>query len=393
MKLKTLLILICVAAVFAGLAHMTSRRQARPAPADFGQPLLDAIPLDRVAGVALQAPAATVTLSRGLDGWQVDEYHGYPADTARLRRLLLSLVDLKAGQRVPVDSGTLAELELTPETATRLTLTDEAGGVLASLRLGATRTGQAQDHAMMGFGPMPDGRFVSPDDGQSVFLVRETLHEVDAIRPRDWVRRELLSVPGGELAGIRITGPDRAPVALRRDADDRWSLADPAAGETLDRSKHFAVEGALAHLQLAGVADPDLPDTDSGLDNPVAFEAQSKQGITYRIALGNRHVGGNDRYGRIRVATEPEADDDEAEDEDDADATERLAALRQEAAALDARLSPWIFILPAYQADSMMRERESLLKEPESEDESPDAEPGANDERDYGDDGGAQAGD
>jgi len=392
MKLKSLLILIGIAIVLAGLAHRTSRRQARPAPAGFGEPLLPDIPLDHIAAVTIQAPAGTVTLSRGHDGWQVEEFHNYPANTIRLRRLLLTLVDLKAGQQIPVDAGTLHELELTADTMTRLTLADEAGRALADLQLGATRTGQTPDHAMMGMGPFPDGRFVSPDDGQSVFLIRETLHEVDDIRPRDWARRELLSVPGRELARIRITGPDRAPVDLRRDAANTWTLTDPAPGETLDRNKLFAVEGALAHLQLAGVADPDLPATDSGLDNPVVFEAQSDAGIVYRVTLGDRHAGGNDRYGRIRVAFEPDAEGDDSGEADDEAAASR-DELEREAAALDARLAPWIYILPSYQADSMMRERDSLLKEPEPEDASPATEPGDADERDDGDHGDAQTGD
>ncbi len=370
MNVKQLLILMCAAVLLGGAAWLTGRRQARPAPADFGRPLLENVTLEQVAGVVIASPSQTATIRRGDDGWQVEELYGYAADVNRLRRALLRLADAKIGQRVPIEAGDQATLDLTPARATRLTLLDADDQSLATLMLGATRTGQTAPQAMPGMGPFPDGRYVSPDDGHTVYLIAETLHELSEAAPRNWIRRELLSIPGRELARITISGPDRPPIALQRDASDTWVLTDAAPHEALERSRLFAVEGALNYLQLESLADPDLPEAESGLDNPVVFEAHSTSGIVYRVALGNRHAGGESRLARLSVGFAPPDTD---ADNGGLDAETR-ATLQREADTLHARLSPWLFVLPAYQADSMMRSREALLKEqePETDDEQGD---------------------
>jgi hypothetical protein len=361
MKGKTLVILVVAAAVLGGLAVLTSQRKNRPMPAAVGQALLPDLALDKVARAIIVADGKTSTVARVEDAWGVVERHNYPADFEKLKRALVKLADLKIGQTVQVGDAQKADLRVTPETAAQLVLQDQSGATLATLLLGETRESQS---AMPGRGGYPDGRFVSRDGGATVYLVADTLDDLASAEPGRWVDSEIASLTGSDIASIRVTGPNREPIELKRGDDDKLTLQNLAEGEEFDSSKTYALESALSYLRFEDIADPALDEAALGLEAPIVYEAKTKSGLLYVATLGGKVADGENRYARFRVTyaddgkPAPEDETDEARQAREADA----AKVRESAAAQNARLAKWTYVIPSYKADAIAKPRSDLLK-------------------------------
>jgi len=362
MKGRTLITLVIVAAVLGGMAILTSHKKNRPMPSVVGQALLPELALDKVARVVIIANGATSTVARMEDTWGVAEKHNYPADFDKLKRALVKLADLKIGQPVEVADAQRAELQLTPETAAQLVLQDDAGQTLAALMLGANREAQSETPGRGGY---PDGRFVSTDGGATVYLVADALYDFGEADPARWVNAEILNLTSGDIETIRITGPDRAAVELKRDpADNKLILAALAEGEAFDSSKVYSVESALSYLRFEDIADPALENAALGFDAPVIYEAKTKKGLLYVVTIGGKVPDSENRYARFSVAYADGQQAAPADETEDARKTREAeeAKVREEATTLNTRLAKWTYVLPSYKTESLTKQRADLLK-------------------------------
>ncbi len=372
MKGKTLITLVIAAAVLGGLAVLTSNRKHRPMPAEVGKALLPGLALDKVARVTLVADGKTSTVSRVDDAWAVAEKHNYPADFGKLKGALVKLADLKVGQTVTVGDAQKAGLKLTPETASRLVLEDEAGATLASVMIGETREAQS---ATSGRGGYPDGRFVSTDGGKTVSLVADALHDFAETDPTRWVNAEVANLTGSDVAGIRVTGPDRAPVELARGADGKLTLGNLAEGETFDDSKVYALESALSYLRFEDIADPAMTDDAMGFGAPVIYEATTKKGVLHVVKIGGKAGESENRYARFSVSYAGAGTPVPADETEEAKKTREAeeGKVRDEAAALNRKLANWTYVIPSYKAETMLKPRTDLLKQ-KTDEEKKDAD-------------------
>jgi hypothetical protein len=105
--------------------------------------------------------------------WVVESKYGFPANFGKLREQLLKLSDLKIGQIMTVDDAQKEELKVTGNSAGSIVLSGAGNTQLASVILGDTRERPAPEGSP--YGGYPDGRFVSADEGKSVYLVGDAL--------------------------------------------------------------------------------------------------------------------------------------------------------------------------------------------------------------------------
>ncbi len=392
MKPKNLIILVVVAVVLAGLAVLTKRDKGTATPDILGKAILPDLPVNDITRIVVEAKDATTTVERVEGTWVATSKYGYPADFGKVRDALMKLSELKIGQVARLNDEQRDALKVHPPAeengGTLLSLQDASGKTLGSLLLGETHERKSQG-GPGSFGGYPDGRFVSTDDGKTVYLVDETLSDVST-STKDWLQTDLLNVSGSEVMEVSITGPDRAPISLKRPEKGKtMELGDLGEKEELKTSKMYNVESAISYLRLSDVAGPEMTDEQLGLDKPVVFQAVTISNEIYTVKVGGSPDGSSDRYIRIACSmrpAEPEPEKVEAEDETEEEKkeaeekakaeAEKKAAERKKAEdrinALNDGLGKWTFVIESYKADSMLTKRADIVEEKKEEEQDED---------------------
>lgn len=374
MKPKNLVWLLIVTAVVVGLAIWTSKSGRHHAPPQVGKKVLPDLEPNSVARIVVTSPDGEVSVSKTEERWVCDNAFGYAADFETIRKNVLTLADLTVGQFVRIGEGQREELSLQPPGAatnagTRIELFDGNGDVTASLLLGKMRTRKPSGDQPFYGGGVRDGRYVSPDDGGTVYLVGETLEEFSA-DPTDWLATDLVNVPAASVRKITIEKASGETVALHRDADKgRVTLDTLGENEEEDSSKLYSVESALSYLRFDNVADPALSDEDVGMDHPSSFTVWTDDREIYRVLIGKKAENGDGTYVRISVEVAPKPDTDTAAESNQEASGDETPSVEEKVASLNATLHGWTYIVASYKTDAMTRSHDELVKEKEQESE------------------------
>lgn len=411
MKTRTLLVLVVLALVLVGLATWSGgRRSPSGDEALTAGPLLPELEarINELSEVAiLGAGDATVaTLVREDDRWIVAERDGWPADTAQLRNLLLSL-----SQARRLEAKT-SNPELHHRLGVEALAAADAAG--AGVRLGS---GAQAPVVIVGQPRGSDASYVRMADQPQAWLV-DRLLEVPRT-PQAWLDRELLQVDATRVAAASIVPPDGKRVQITaRDDGPGFALANAPKGRTVVDGDVEGAAGLLSSLRIEDVARAgEAPFGDAAigtatflLRDGLVFELRfqpSERGTRalFEVSLDTDRAEAwvateqakaameHERQLRLAqadaatatsdpaaAAADGEADAARAADvqvdpatvepplavsDPAADREQRLATLRGELAGLQQRLHGWVFTLPAYKAGHLLRPFDDYLA-PES---------------------------
>lgn len=342
MKSSTVLLLLVIAILLGGAAlvlYRSTESQTPPGLDEWRAPLLKEVPMAKLASLALAHEGQSVRIMRRDHAWHIEDRFGYPADTAKLRRVMDTLRQATLLEAVPVEGALFDELELGDGQGATLTLAQADGTPLFRLQAGARHMKKPDGPEMAFYGGFPDGRYVRTDRG--CFLLSDPLDflEHDALQ---WLDKTFLQVSATELASCAMDEPGQTAVRVRRGADGTgWELENVPPGRTQDVSRLSRVTDALAFFSFQDVADPALPDEITGLASGRVFTATATNGLAFTVRIGNPLSGGDSRYVKLGIAG-PDP-------------------LPESAAALQARLSPWIYQVADSQTEAMRFTLDDLL--------------------------------
>ena len=399
MSIKKLFVLAIVLLVL-GLLAMQSRKVKPvhrsadgPAPGDLVFADLD---VNAVAAVEIQTADGTNRLARGEEEWTVDSLHGYPANFDTLRKQLAALSLMKIGQAVRTGESLLPEFGLGDD-ATTVRLLDKNDAPLSEFRIGTNRTSASSGQ----FGGYPDGQYLLAPNG-SVVLVADSM-TVWQGKAEGWANLRILELNGNDVVKASVTSSGQTVAVTFADAG-AGNIEGLADNESVNAGNSGRLRRALNYLNAQTIADPALDGAATGLDDPVVYVAEAKDGITYTANIGAKADGG--RYARFAFAfTEPPGptreeaeaavppdpappagDEPPAEGEETAppqgpgraekvdarfkeltDAhAKTVEETRERLAALE-KLSAWVYLLPDYNAGSMILTRSELVEVKEDE--------------------------
>lgn len=410
MSSRTVAILLLVFAVLIAVAIFQTRRGAGTPEAGLavGNPLWPGLEVNRAAEVEVSTASSTVRLARKEERWVVSTLYGYPADFARLARMLRELADAKAadvireGEAYAKDYGMDAESPVV-----RVAIRDSQGNAMARAALGAVKAPGDEE----GFVRFPLGRYVRPDDGPIV-LVEGSLEY--SARSEDWIERELLNVPAREIESVSVTVSNES-YTLRVVGAGQYELEPIREGEQLDIGAASRLAGALQYLRCESVADPAAGSEKVGFQEPSVARFKTRDGFEYTAQVSETPAPDGQRYLRLQVAyhpppeptreqvaadfpEEPPAEGPEATNEPAAKAEkapkreekiEQEFARRMEeyqkqrveqerrAEELRARLSGWTFVVRDYVTEALTMPREKLVRAKEPEKKPEESQAGA----------------
>ncbi len=348
MKANKLILLAVVAAVLGVAAYMSSRSVKVKTPSQVGRELLPELDLSKVMRIELKcSDNENLLLSGSDDGWKINSLYDYPADITRIREHLLTLRNLKIGQKGSPDKIEDADL---------LDLQDSAGRSLATLLIGDEHMRKATGRAtQFGGGAYPDGRYVSTGDKDEVWLVKETLSSFTP-KPSNWADTQIISVSSSDVNGIALMKQGDSCILSKKDGE--WSVAGLTDDEEFDTSASHSLESALSSLSFNNLADPALSDDELGISTGAVFKVTLKSGESYTASLGSAVPEGADRYMKIRANFTPQGTNETVN-----------AEIRTKVESFNEKSARWSYIIPSYKADSMMKSRADIVKNKEKQPE------------------------
>lgn len=320
--------------------------------------LFKGLNLDQVAQVKITTTSETITLKKAGDKWGLESRGGYAVQSENLKRLVLSLADLKPAEKMtnkPEKYDAMGVGEAKPENG-RVQIYDDKGALLAGLYVGKTHESPSEDG---GFNP-PNGQYVRVEGKDAnVYKIKEPI-TIDTM-PASWLAKDVLKVDAANLSRVHIehAGTTESLTVARIGADD-FKLSDPIPDDMEPQT--FAVRGvstAIQNLTLTDVLRADDPKI-KDLDVKTTYTAVQKNGVTYNVGIGKLL---DESYARVRAAYDPAMNlglgDQRTSDSVAAKAMEVPDVTVKKVADLTAG---WVYKVAQYQADNLGKKRSDLMK-------------------------------
>jgi hypothetical protein len=319
--------------------------------------------------IALRSGGRTLTIARNADQWLIAEADNYPADLAKIRKLLLEVVDLKVIEEKTSNPERYATLGVQDPTAdqtesTALEIKDAKGDQQVSLIVGKRQLSGAA-------GGNP-GRYVRLAGKEQSLLVTGPL---DA--PADvasWLVAEVLNIDPARVGKVRIEHPDSGKVELNAADNGDMILANLPEGKeakaptVLNRMKDVLQNIRIENVMRGDAAALPAPHTVTTIG--------TVDGLIVRVESGaikdTTWVSFNFEYDPASAEaahaakTADAAKGDKAIDakEDDAAVPEKSTLdVKKEVAELQLKTAGWLFKLPDYQLELLTRTLDKLSQD------------------------------
>lgn len=380
MKGKNLAVLTAAAAIVIIAAYFASRDTSTSSNEGLmGRKLFPDLAVNDVEKISLRSATSSFSTALIGDSWGLPDKFNFPADFQKIRNALMKLQEVKIGQVVDLDDKQKKEMQLlpppasptpaptnkppeTPEYGTELVLSGKGGKVVASLLIGDSRRRKSsREPDSPGY---PDGRYVSPDSGKTVYLLSDNLDDFSS-DPKSWWNTDIMSLQSSDMDEFTIQHPGAPAVSLVRSPTNKndWVVRNLAPDEETDTSKAGSVESVLGYLRFSDIADPAWSDEKTGMDKAVVFSARTTKGETYTVQIGKTVGDGKDRYARIRASwAKPEVTSTNTPP-----STNDWAKAEAAVKSLQEKTAKWTYVLDYYKTDTMTYRRDDLVRKKQKE--------------------------
>jgi len=305
-----------------------------------GKPVLPQVRAksDSVGKIVAKRVSGTVTFVRKGDAWTVLEKSGYPADAAKVRKMLLGLAEIAYVEPKTAEPSLYKRLNVEDPAADKsqsalVEIYDNQGAELGKVIAGRRRIDE--------LGGGTDGVYVRlPGEARS-WLAKGTLDLDSDIA--QWLDRRIVDIKETRTKQAVLQQPDGTALTITRDKpEDKFMVKDLPPGRKL-KSDTSAVEPAtvlqafdLIDVKAAGEAN--FPK--DGLDTATYT---TFDGLAVKVELAKI---GETQWARLSATA---SGDDKA---------------KAEADTLTQRWSPWVYGVAPYKATAIGTKMEDLLEPP-----------------------------
>ena len=305
-----------------------------------GKPVLPQVSakLGDVGKVVVKRVSGTATFVRKGDAWTVLEKGGYPADAAKVRKMLLGLAEISYVESKTAEPSLYKRLNVEDPSAEKsqsalVEVYDTQGGELGKVIAGRRRIDE--------LGGGTDGVYVRLPDATRSWLAKGTLDLDSDIA--QWLDRRIVDINEKRTKEAVLQQPDGATLTISRDKpEDKFAVKDLPAGRKL-KSDTGAVEPATALQSF------DLIDVKAASE--AAFPKDGLATATYTTFDGLGVKVELSKVGEtnwIRLSATSTGDD----------------KIKTEADTLNQRWSPWVYGIAPYKATAISTKLEDLLEPP-----------------------------
>lgn len=365
MKKSSLVFLLVAAVALIALSVFTAKSR-RPSAGTSSKKVFTTFIADGLEQVVVTSPDKRITLAVQGERWVCTNAMNYPIQFDKLRTAVMKLEELK-GQTVTADAARRDALKMNLPSSgknkdtlgTLVELHAANGKPVASLLLGEQRMRKPRGGPEDGMGGYPDGRYVSADGGNTIYLIGDPLDDFPS-EEKSWLDTELTSLYSTDVDKITIGHPGQPEILLAKPAGKTtFEVQGLGPDEETDDVKASSTAGVFSYLRFDELASPAISDEQAGLKDPIVFQAVSVSGEVYTASIGATTKAGDSdaRYVRLKVSLP-----DVTIDATNTNAVNARRDLEKKVAALNAKFAGWTYVIASYKADSMAVKRDSIVK-------------------------------
>ena len=384
MRRKTLSTLAVIAAVLIIVAVFMAEQQEPGAPPT-GQPVFPGLKtvINDVTELGVATQSGAITLHRQEDRWRVKEKYDYPADFGTVRETLIGLAELTTLEpktRKPELHEKLGLQDVGAEgsLSTGVTLKDATGNTVAAAVIGNDRPAQGKS----GYKEL----FIRKAGNPQAWLVEGRL-TVEK-NPGKWLDKELTQIETKRVRRLTVTHPDKTRLVVEKakPADLNYQVANVPEG--LEIESQFTVNNIVSTVTSLSLDDvkprseipfDDQPvvtavfETFDGLQGTVQLLRKDEKNYVTISAVFNADLVWTtepEKEPEPEKASEPKpGEQPEAEDQDNKTPAEPEqpkikpeAEVNAEIEALNKRVADWVYVIPKFRADILLKKPQDLLK-------------------------------
>ena len=282
---------------------------------------------DSATKVEIKSRFGTFSMVRADGKWTTPDRYNYRIDENDVRRLIVSISDMRYIERKTSLPERFARLEvddvdgINAESA-YVRVTNAAGAVLAEAIIGRP-SARFIDGSV-------SGTYIREPGTNNVWLVSGIANVQTRLVP--WLERSIVSVPVNTVARIELNGSEGTIALSRESADtEEFVLANAPEGRVLDMRKVTSISRALANVELEDIeprSELKLPD-----DAPTAT-VTTFDGVTVSVRLAKID---NKNWGIFSAAYTG----------DPSDESDVAKAARASVEAINQRVGDWVYWLPS----------------------------------------------
>ena len=299
---------------------------------------------DAAAKIEVKSRFGSFSMVRAGGVWSTPDRYNYPIDVNDVRRLIVSISDMRYIERKTSRPERFERLEvddvdgINAESA-YVRISDAAGAVLAEAIVGRP-SARFIDGSV-------SGTYIRKPGTNDVWLVSGIANVQTRLVP--WLQRTIVSVPANTVARVELGGGEGSVVLSRETPDtDNFVLADAPEGRDLDKRKITSISRALADIGLEDVkprSELALPD-DAQTATVTTFD-----GIAVSVRLAKID---NKSWSTFEAAYAG----------DPADQSDAAKAARESVDEINRRVGSWVYWLPSATFESLTADREGILVAP-----------------------------
>ncbi|NKB49856.1 MAG: DUF4340 domain-containing protein [Alphaproteobacteria bacterium] len=304
---------------------------------------------DAAAKVEVRSRFGSFSMVRADGAWSTPDRFNYQVDSNDVRRLIVSISDMRYIERKTSLPERFARLEvddvdgINAESA-YVRISDDSDKVLAEAIVGRA-SARFIDGSV-------SGTYIREPDTTNVWLVSGIANVQTRLVP--WLERSIVSVPANTVARVELSSGEGTVVLSRETPDSEdFVLADAPEGRTVDKRNVTSISRALANV--------DLEDIQPVGDLPLPGDAQTAKvttfdGVTVAVRLANI-----DKKNWATFTASYTGDPTDQSDE--------AKAARATVDEINQRVSEWVYWLPSAAFENLTRKLDDVL-EPKKEEAS-----------------------
>jgi hypothetical protein len=297
---------------------------------------------DAAAKVEVNSRFGSFSMVRTGDAWSTPDRFGYEIDTNDIRRLIVSISDMRYIERKTSLPERFERLEvddvdgINAESA-YVKISDAAGAVLAEAIVGRP-SARFIDGSI-------SGTYIREPGTNNVWLVSGITNVQTRLVP--WLQRNIVSLPANTVARVELGSGDGSFVLSRETPDSEdFALAEAPEGRALNKRKITSISRALADIGLEDIkprGELALPD-DAQTATVTTFDGVA---VTVRLAKID-----NKNWSTFEAAYTG----------DPADQSDAAKAVRGTVDEINQRVGNWVYWLPSAAFENLTSKLEGVLE-------------------------------
>jgi Domain of unknown function (DUF4340) len=381
MTTKSLTILGSLAVVLIGVVLLISQPD-KSGKSEVGQYLFPGVmeKINEVSQISVKMQTGTITIARTGESWTVKEKHDYPANMEKIREVVVGLGELKileAKTKKPelYDKLGLEDVEAEGLLSTGITLKDSAGAPIADVIVGKQQPSK---------GSLGQDEVYIRKSGEPQTWLTIGKFSVEKF-PSEWLDKDFLEIEPKRVRRVNITHPDKTKLMLEKKSPDDSDFIVVNLPKGKEVQSQFAVNNIVSTVTSLGLEDV-KPASEISFDEKSVVTAvfQTFDGLEGTVKLLRK-----DEKNYVKVSAvfnvdlvwkpqpEEESKAEKPADEVNADGknTEKKepekpkppkikpeADVKTEIEALNKKAVDWVYIIPKFRADTILKKPEDLIK-------------------------------